>query len=205
MESKSTPNEVLEGLKAGNAKHVKAFAAKAKGTQKDTKFEIEQAVPGQEPYAAILGCADSRVIPERIFGAKEGDLFVVRVAGNVAAPDVIASLEYAVEHLYVKAILVLGHEDCGAVKATLDFVQKRQNLGYNLNNLVSYIVPAVNDPQQNDPTLAIKSNACLSACGILERSKILHEYHCQGKIWIGAAYYHISTEEVEFLNCPPCV
>ncbi len=93
----------------------------------------------QHPFAIVLGCADSRVVPELIFDQGVGDLFVLGVAGNVADDAVIASIEYAVEHLGTRLVVVLGHERCGAVMAAIDHAFSEGKL----NSLISYIEPAV--------------------------------------------------------------
>lgn len=195
MEKATTPQEVSTALEKGNAKYVEAMS---KDKAAHAKYELLEADPGQSPKAAILGCADSRVIPEVIFHAKVGDLFVVRVAGNIASTDVIASLEYAVTKLKVPMILVLGHEFCGAVDSAIKFAKDRLNLGHNLNNLVSYIIPAINAPTINDLEKAVKKNAQVSARGLLERSTILKDYHTRKQLIIACGYYEILTGKVQF-------
>jgi carbonic anhydrase len=200
MGKKYTCKEAVKWLKSGNKKHVKECKSGIK------TFELESAGDKQRPIVAILSCADSRVIPEHIFGAREGELFTVRVAGNVASQDVIASLEYAVAELFVPVIVVMGHERCGAVEAAIKFVKKRENLGHNLNNLISYIIPAVNDPQTNDLPTAICRNAINSADDLLERSNILLDafYRKKDPLLITAAYYHLDTGKVEWLDGCKC-
>lgn len=195
MEKIKTPEAALAFCESGNAKHVAHNLTRGKAM---AKMELEEADPGQKPWGAVLSCADSRVIPEFIFGAKVGDLFVTRVAGNISSPDMIASLEYAVSKLGVKLIIVLGHEFCGAVHATIDFAKDRLNLGYNLNGLVSYIVPAVNAPTIDNLEKAVKKNAQVSAQGLLTRSTILSDYHARKKLIIVCGYYEILTGKVTF-------
>lgn len=185
-----TCQSALKKLKKGNQRYVESCKPQ-KGGKSSKKFVLGEAPKGQQPYAAILSCADSRVIPEHIFDAKEGDLFVVRVAGNVSPPSVIASLEYAVHVLEVPVIIVLGHEDCGAVKAAIDFAKYREDLGYNLNNLVSYIIPAINDPEVNKLKTAVKRNARFSAEGLVERSEVLRAYCESGQLLICSAYFEL--------------
>ena len=182
-EKKYTWQESLDLLKKGNAQYLK--------DQKHTasKIEAKELRKGQWPYAIILSCADSRVVPEDIFCANPGELFTNRVAGNISPPSITASIEYAVAHLSVPLIVVMGHEACGAVGAALDFVQNRGNLGDNLNELVSYIIPAVNDPITDDKTTAIKANARVSAQGLLRRSEIISAAHASGTLAIVTAYY----------------
>src|SRR5438105_3479472 len=111
-----TPAAALDRLKDGNGR----FAADKPAARKtDAKRRAELAA-GQHPFAVVLTCADSRVAPELVFDAGLGELFVLRVAGNIADPAVVGSIEYAVEHLHTPLIVVLGHESCGAVAAALD-------------------------------------------------------------------------------------
>ena len=114
--SEFTADESLSRLKRGNAR----FVANPSEALPIDVARREELVKGQAPFAAVLSCADSRVPPEVVFHASLGDLFVVRAAGHVADKSILASLEYAVEHLNVPLVVVMGHEMCGAVKATLD-------------------------------------------------------------------------------------
>src|SRR5262249_21918335 len=114
-EDRVTSAQALERLKAGNDR----FSDDKTGERKIGKDRREELAKGQHPFAVILTCADSRVAPELVFDTGLGDLFVLRVAGNVTDPAVIGSIEYAVEHLHAPLIVVMGHEACGAVKAAL--------------------------------------------------------------------------------------
>src|SRR5690349_13909926 len=109
-----SPDAALKKLMEGNARYVDG-----KSRRHDFKNEREALVGGQNPYAAVLGCADSRIAPEYAFDSARGDLFVCRVAGNFANDDTVASLEYAVSVLTTPLILVLGHDACGAIDATI--------------------------------------------------------------------------------------
>ena len=104
----------MEKLKAGNKRFVEQRLS-----DKELAKHCAATADGQHPYAIVLACADSRVAPELVFDETIGDLFVIRVAGNVVDPDVLGSIEYAVEHLHVRLIVVLGHDKCGAVTAAL--------------------------------------------------------------------------------------
>src|SRR4051812_26989114 len=110
-----TAEEALSRLKAGNARFVSGLA-RFPTVQKEVLAELAK---GQQPFATILGCSDSRVPPELVFDAGFGDLFVVRVAGNVLGPSIFGTLQYAATHLHTPLFVVLGHEGCGAVKAAL--------------------------------------------------------------------------------------
>ena len=152
----------LARLKDGNKKFVKD-APTHERQDKDRRKELEG---GQNPFAIILSCADSRVIPELIFDTGLGELFVIRVAGNIANTSSIASIEYAVAHLGVKLIVVLGHESCGAVGAAL----AGGDNGYNLNHLLAHITPALGSKSVNS---VVKKNAKLTAKELETRSDII--------------------------------
>jgi len=181
----------LDKLKKGNAEHVK----RSKNPIERTSIQTVVKDPGQTPYAAILSCADSRVIPENIFTANEGDLFVVRVAGNIANTSSIASLEYAIKYLHVRVIVVLGHESCGAVDAAIKQAKDRINFESNLNNLLSHIIPAINDPTINDLKAAVKKNAELTSEQLLAKSEILSHYYNNEGLSIFHGYYNIYGKE----------
>ena len=156
---------------------------------------------GQKPYAAILSCADSRVSPEIMFNAGLDELFVIRVAGNIADTTSIASIEYAVAHLNTNLIVVVGHEACGAVGAALDNAKSTIDLGYNLNTLVAHITPAVAAAEKKaafkkDPvTATVKENAKLNALELRARSPIITKTR---GVEIVSAYYHLVSGKVDF-------
>ncbi len=156
---------------------------------------------GQKPYAAILSCADSRVSPEIMFNAGLDEVFVIRVAGNVADTTSIASIEYAVSQLNTNLVVVMGHEACGAVGAALANAEKTIDLGYNLNTLVAHITPAVAAAQkkktfEKDPLAAtVKENAKLVAKELRTRSPIIAN---QRGVKIVSGYYHLITGKVDF-------
>ncbi|BDV37858.1 carbonic anhydrase [Methylocystis bryophila] len=133
-----TPDAALARLMEGNKRYQKGVAKRH-----DFVAEREALVSGQNPYAAILSCSDSRIAPEYAFDSGRGDLFVVRVAGNFANPDGIASFEYAVEVLKTPLVLVLGHDSCGAVKSTMTSLQDKTTLPGHLPSLVAALTPAV--------------------------------------------------------------
>lgn len=185
--------ECLDRLKEGNARFV--------SDQLDGKFQNksrrEELVDGQEPYAIILSCADSRVIPELVFDTGLGELFVVRVAGNIANISSIASIEYAVVHLGSKLIVVLGHQNCGAVTAAV----KGGDNGYNLNHLLTHITPAIVTSKKggsiND---VVKKNAKLTASALKNRSTIISEAIDNETVKIVPAYYNLNSGKVNFME-----
>lgn len=151
---------------------------------------------GQAPYAIVLSCADSRVVPEQAFDTGLGELFTVRVAGNVANTSSTASIEYAVAHLGSKLIVVMGHQSCGAVTAAIGGGDN----GYNLNHLLSHIAPAIsaseNGAAVND---VVKKNAELTAQDLVNRSAIISDAVKSGSVKIVPAYYNLDSGKVDFL------
>jgi len=133
------PDEALARLMAGNARYT---SQRVRRPNQTGRRRVEVAA-GQHPFAIVLGCADSRVPPEIVFDQGLGDLFVVRVAGNIADDAEVASFEYAVEHLGPRLILVLGHEQCGAVAAAVEAVEKGGEVPGHLGTLLGPIRPAV--------------------------------------------------------------
>ena len=153
-------------------------------------------VGGQAPFAIIVSCADSRVVPELVFDSGLGELFVIRVAGNVANTSSIASVEYAVAHLGVQLIVVMGHESCGAVKAALGGGDN----GPNLNHLLSHIQPVIDSAKSSEVDDVVRQNARTAANAYLENSAILQDAKNKGALHIASAYYELSSGKVEFLD-----
>jgi len=182
--------EALDKLKSGNKNYVNDSLNSGRA-QTGVRNSL---TGGQKPFAIILSCADSRVAPEQIFDADLGEVFVIRVAGNIANTSSIASIEYAVAHLGAELIVVLGHESCGAVGAAL----AGGDNGHNLNHLVSHIVPAVTACPGADVNTVVKKNANLNGDALVERSKIISAAVNGGKCKIVPAYYSLSNGEVDF-------
>jgi len=184
--------EVIQRLKNGNERFV---ADKMDRKLQDIERR-DSLTGGQDPYAIILSCADSRVVPELAFDAGLGELFVVRVAGNVANTSSIGSIEYAVAHIGSPVIVVLGHQSCGAVTAAVGGGDN----GYNLNHLLSHIAPALaasdKDADVND---VVKKNAELTTEELKSRSAIIRNAVDSGKLEIVPAYYNLDSGKVEFL------
>jgi carbonic anhydrase len=194
---KVKPEAALERLMAGNKRFV---ADKAEKRVSDAKTRADLA-KGQYPFAIILTCADSRVPPEFLFDQGLGDLFVVRVAGNVTGEEVLGSIEYAVAHLQVPLVVVLGHEKCGAVKAALDHEEPEGNLGVLLREVrVGSDLPKDKDKAF---TQAIKNNARFHAADLGRRSALLKDFASTGRIQVRAGVYSLTTGEVEWLKEAP--
>lgn len=158
----------------------------------------KKVVEGQNPFAVILCCSDSRVVPELIFDTGIGDLFVIRVAGNIIDDAIIASIEYAVSKLHSSLVVVLGHESCGAVTAAVNDV----NEGH-LGVLVEKIKPAVEKAKQMEGELinnAIKQNAILIAELLSNSDPILKPKYDDKTLKILPAYYSLETGKVDFLK-----
>jgi carbonic anhydrase len=134
-----SPDAALERLTKGNARYVKGATLRH-----DFAHEREALSTGQNPFAAVLSCADSRIAPELCFDTARGDLFVCRIAGNFASDEMVASLEYAVQVLNTPLIMVLGHEACGAVDATIKSVKDGSTLLGHLPSLVAALKPMLN-------------------------------------------------------------
>lgn len=184
--------QALDRLKEGNERFVKD---KLDGSLQDS-HRREELTSGQEPFAIILSCADSRVVPEFAFDTGLGEIFVIRVAGNIANQSTIASIEYAVANLGVNLIVVVGHESCGAVTAALS----GGDAGKNLNHLLEHIKPALE--ASNDMTLntVIKKNAELTAKNLIESSAIIQNSSGERDIKIISAYYNLGSGRVDFVT-----
>ena len=192
-----TPDAVHR-LKEGNERY-----AAGKQQAKDYTKDRQAVAEAQQPYAIVLACADSRLSPEIIFDESLGKLFVVRNAGNVVEPVTLGSIEYAAEHLQSKLLLILGHESCGAVKATIAGGEASPNL----EEIVERITPAVELAkhaklnEQETLNMAIKENVLLQADHALAQSKVLQELVHSHKLQIICGVYNLHTGKVEFF--PP--
>ena len=178
--------DVIEGLRLGNAR----FRERVKAAE-PRRAELAR---GQAPRAVVLGCADSRTAPEIIFDVGLGELFVVRVAGNVADTASIASIEYAVANLGTRIIIVLAHESCGAVAATL----AGGDAGTNLNQLLGHIQPAVDAPGENEVNVVARRNAETQAGRLSSESQILSNAVKDDGLRIVTAFHSFTTGAVEF-------
>ncbi len=187
-----TQEEIIDRLKEGNNRFV---ADKLDGQLQDSSRRTHL-TSGQSPYAIILSCADSRVVPELAFDTGLGEIFVIRVAGNVANSSTIASIEYAVANLNTSVIVVLGHQSCGAVTAAI----QGGNNGYNLNHLLAHIQPAIGE-SGTDASVdeVVKKNAELTGKSLVERSTIIQSAFEQGQVRILPAYYNLDSGKVDFL------
>ena len=191
------PDEAWERLKKGNQRYVD-------GVMKRHDFAAERGAlaGGQNPFAGILSCADSRIAPEFAFDSARGDLFVVRVAGNFAEEDGIASFEYAVKFLGTPLLVVLGHDKCGAVDAAIKTVKDGADLPGHLPHLVDHIAPAVKTAMAESGDLlanAIRENVLLNVKKLKTASPILSDYVSSGKVKVVGGIYKLKDGHVEWL------
>ena len=183
-----TPDAALRELVAGNQR----FAANhPTASTHDLEILKARTVDKQQPFVAILGCADSRVPVELVFDQSIGALFVARVAGNLATPEIIASLEYAVAVLGVKAVLVLGHANCGAVKASM----KAETVPGQISSLYPHIRPAI-ERAGGDVDRAIAANAQFQADLLRTSSTVVRDALARRKIDVKAGVYDLATGKV---------
>ncbi len=187
-----SPGEALERLVEGNRRFMDGATV-----QGDHAARVKETSEGQYPFAAVLGCIDSRAAAEHIFDQGIGEIFNARVAGNIVNEDILGSLEYACKVAGSKLILVLGHTSCGAVTSACQQVE----LG-NITALLSKIQPAVaafsDAPSQVDRVAA--HNVQLSIAQIRKQSNILAEMEKKGEILIVGAMYDVATGKVELLE-----
>lgn len=201
--------EALERLREGNRRFV---AGERSLDGPTSQMRRNETVAGQAPFAIILGCSDSRVPAEMVFGQGVGDLFVIRVAGNVVAPSQVGSVEFAAERFGTRLVVVLGHSDCGAIKATLEELGRpSRDQSPNLRSIVDRVRPAVepllDTELANSPdTLlkhAVRANIRTSANHLRHGSQILEQLIQKGRLGVVGAEYSLETGEVEFFDGVP--
>jgi len=195
-----TPDQALQRLIDGNAR----FTAGKVGHPNQDAARRAALAKGQTPFAAIVGCSDSRVSPELVFDQGLGDLFVVRVAGNVVDADVAGSVEYAVEHLHTPLVLVLGHQKCGAVMAALLPQSDREKETKDIQAVLNQIQPALKgiDPHLGEEqrlAASIEANARQSM-KILAAQPRLSSGVADKSLRIVCAVYELSSGKVNFLS-----
>lgn len=192
-----TPDAIWNSLMGGN----RAYVA-GRLTYDNLVQSREKTAKGQNPPVTVLSCSDSRVPAELIFNRSIDQLFVIRAAGNIAGKIGIASIEYAIANGWTKMIVVLGHGECGAVKAALE---KSDPPSPNLVALLDRIRPSLAGIDRNPKDLATvrratDANARASAAYLLANSKIIHDAVQSGKVALVVAYYDLSTGKVERIH-----
>ncbi|MCA1437327.1 carbonic anhydrase [Bradyrhizobium sp. BRP20] len=193
-----SPDAALKRLMEGNDRYVHGVS---RGD--DFKRERSVLVDGQNPYAAVLSCADSRVAPELVFGSGLGDLFVCRLAGNFANDDTLASMEYAVAVLNTPLILVLGHDHCGAIDATIKSLHDDKPPPGHISSLIAALAPAVTaSRQQTGDTFAeaTRQNVVDNVNKLRSTGPILNAAVEQNRLKVVGGLYRLDTGRVELLS-----
>jgi carbonic anhydrase len=194
-----SPAKALENLREGNKRFLEG-----KTLSRDFLKQVKETSKGQSPYATILSCMDSRTPSEIIFDQGLGDIFNIRIAGNIADDDVIGSMEFGSKVVGTKLILVMGHSDCGAIKGAVENVK----LG-KLTGLLEKIKPAIDAVKASKEknmadkifvNMVTKENVLRTISGIRDSSAILKEMEDKGELKITGALYDTSTGEVEFFE-----
>ncbi len=198
-----TPQQALHCLIEGNERFIRGEAKHGSISQQ----AFARMRGGQRPFAVVLGCSDSRVPPELVFDQGFGDLFVIRIAGNVIAPGVTGSIQYAHRHLGTSLMVILGHEDCGAVKAALAARFCRAKHPERIRQLVTLISPGVRkiDPMQSAAKLlraGVEANVRWSMHQLIRTPEIQRANREKRNILIVGAVYELATGRVRWLE--PC-
>ncbi|HEY1068749.1 MAG TPA: carbonic anhydrase [Pirellulales bacterium] len=183
-----SPSDVVELLYAGNAR----FAAGCPEAPNRDLQRLREVAPAQKPFAAFLGCADSRVPIEIIFDQGFGDLFVNRIAGNVTTPECLGSLEFGTQILGAKVLYVLGHTNCGAVQAAL----KGEPVPGQISTLFQHLRPAVR-ASNGDFNTAIRENVRAQAAILSEASPVIAQLIREGRLKVAGGVYDVATGKVE--------
>ncbi len=199
-----TASEALERLREGNRRFVRGWH-----TSDATPARLAELATGQEPFAVILGCSDSRVPVEIVFDQGLGDLFVIRIAGNVVAPSGIGSVEFAAARFGTRLVVVLGHSRCGAVLATLEELRRpSENQSRNLRSIVDRVRPALEGllatELRNDPEALVRAGTRANVRAAVDHlrhgSDILEELIRKNELVVVGAEYSLDTGVVDFLD-----
>lgn len=196
-----TPEDAVRALKQGNARYYSGQTLRPAHSPVERRAQIV----GQTPFAVILGCSDSRVPTEHVFDQGSGQLFTIRVAGNVVAPATLGSIEYAVKHLKPHVVVVMGHEGCGAVHAAMTLSKEEvQAETPHIQLLISRIGPAVHNIPRIRDTKARMREAVIASVRqqvhYLRQEPTVQEAVQSGRIAVIGAYYEISSGAVDFLE-----
>src|SRR5438874_276566 len=197
--------EALMRLQEGNRRFVASLADAAPALSQTRRIALAE---GQQPFAIVLGCSDSRVPAELVFGQGFGDLFVIRVAGNIVAPSQVGSVEFAAARYGTRLVVVLGHSECGAILATLEELQQPTSHSRNLRSIVDRVRPSVEallaTDLRNDQTAlvrhAVRANIRASANHLRHGSAVLEQLiEGEGLLVVGAEY-SLETGVVDFFD-----
>jgi len=196
----NSPGEALQALKSGNTRFYSGAPQRTALAANERRAQIMS----QTPFAVVLGCADSRVPVELIFDQGPGDIFGIRVAGNVVEPGTLGSVEYAIRHLKIHLVVILGHEGCGAVTAAMLDAEQRNCEPENVRFLLDRIVPAVRDlPVLRDTKARMREAVVRNVHHQIEQLKqnpVVDEATSRGQIEIIGAFYEIGSGAVDFLE-----
>ena len=202
--------EALERLRAGNRRFVSDVCSRDNTLTSQTRRR--EVAAAQEPFAIILGCSDSRVPAEIVFDQGLGDLFVIRVAGNIVAPSQVGSVEFAAERFRTRLVVVLGHSQCGAILATLEELRRpAEDQSQNLRSIVDFIRPSVEPllgtESGRDPDAlvrqAVRANIRASANHLRRGSEILEQLIRKDGLLVVGAEYSLETGVVDFFDGVP--
>lgn len=192
-------DEALTRLMAGNARYVSNKPNPADFTSTRAALAL-----GQNPYASILSCADSRISPELCFDADRGDLFVTRVAGNYVTPAILASLEYGAAVLQSPLIMVLGHTSCGAINAAIKAVKKDEDFPGHIQQLTTDLSPAVTAAMKSKPAslelAAVRENVLINVSKLRNATPILRRRVQNNQLKVVGGVYHLDTGRVEIIT-----
>ena len=201
--------EALERLREGNHRFVSGVRDRETLTNQTRRRELTE---GQEPFAIILGCSDSRVPAEIIFDQGLGDLFVIRVAGNIVAPSQVGSVEFAAERFGTRLVVVLGHSKCGVIEATLEELGRpSRDQSRNLRSIVDRIRPSVEtllatelkDHPEDLARQAVRANIRVSTTHLRHGSEVLEQLIQKEGLLVVGAEYSLETGVVEFFDGVP--
>lgn len=204
MQCMTTANDALNRLKAGNQRFVANVRDISAETNESRRAQI---LESQQPFAIILGCSDSRVPAEIVFDQGLGDLFVVRVAGNIVTPSLLGSVEFSAVQHGARLVVVMGHTKCGAIQATVgELKQPSSDLSPNLQSIVNCIQPSVEKLVEEETdeskliSLATKANVRASVAQLRNSSEVLNDLVSNDGLQIIGAEYSLETGKVEFFE-----
>jgi carbonic anhydrase len=190
------PADAIAKLKEGNGRYTSGNLQHP-GQTAERRTELANT---QHPFASIVSCSDSRVPPEIVFDQGLGDLFIVRVAGNVINDEGLGSIEYSVDHLGARLILVLGHQSCGAVKAARETIAAKGKAPGHIESLVTAIKPAVEATAKDDLETTVKANVKNVVQALRSSTPILKAKVDSGEVKVIGGYYSLDTGAVTFLD-----